>query len=273
MVAVRRSVLAVAVLVVAIGAVLLRAVASDAQLTTVPPTSPTTPTTLDITTFPTIVPTLPPFTTAPVPTRPPATTVPPPTTAPPATEPPTEPPATEPPATFRPNPTTPRPTTPPTTEPPPIPEPPPAVAAPPPGAVVPSTLPTGTGMTSDKVATEPGGVVTLTGGGCTPGAPVDVKLGDREIGTIQGTPDGRFIAILTLPQVIEVGRYDITITCGVVHTLPIDIVVASHLDSGNSQLVLVAFLGLVGVAVVRRGRRLYRSARPVVGAADRPVEP
>lgn len=225
-------------------------------LTTV---APTTTTTLVVTTFPTI---LPPFTTAPVPTRPPTTpltTAPPPTTQPP----PTEPPDTEPPATFRPTPTTPRATAPPPTEPPPT-EPPPSVSAPPPsiaGATT-TTLPVGTGMVSDKVSSEPGGTVTLTGGGCTPNAPVTVAVGDRVIGSIPGTPDGKFIAILNLPQLLEVGRHDIIITCGVVHSLPIDIVVASHLDSGNSVLALFIFFVLMVIALFRRRRLVLAKRAP-----------
>jgi hypothetical protein len=117
-------------------------------------------------------------------------------------------------------------------------------------------------MVSDKVASEPGGTVTLTGGGCTPNAPVTVALGDRVIGSIPGTPDGRFIAILNLPQVLEVGRYDITITCGVVHTLPIDIVVASHLDSGNSVLALFIFFVLMVIALFRRRRLVFPKKTP-----------
>jgi hypothetical protein len=137
--------------------------------------------------------------------------------------------------------------------------PPPDVSAPlpPPTGPAPTTtaLPAGVGMVSDKVASEPGGVVTLTGAGCTSNAPVNVKVGDREIGSIPGTPDGKFIAILNLPQLLEVGRYDITISCGVVHTVPIDIVVASHLDSGNSVLALFIFFVLLVIALFRLGRR------------------
>lgn len=197
-------------------------------------------------------------TTIPLTTVPPVTTVPPTTTA--TTQPPdTQPPDPGPSPTVRPTPTVPRATTPTPTEAPgstePLVVPPPDVAAPPPGPAPTTTaLPPGVGMVSDKVASEPGGVVTLTGSGCTPNAPVTVQVGDRVIGSIPGTPDGTFIAILSLPQLLEVGRYDITISCGIVHTVPIDIVVASHLDSGNSVLALFIFFVLMVIALFRRRR-------------------
>lgn len=225
--------------------------AALAQSTTEPPTTAAT-----TTTFATIVPTLPPFTTAPVPTRP-TTTIPTTltTTAPPATEPPPPEPDPEPAPAPRPTPTSPRATAPPSTEPPPV-EPPPSVAPPPAGPAPTTTaLPPGVGMVSDKVASEPGGVVTLTGGGCTPNAPVTVSIGDRVIGSIPGTRDGKFIAIVNLPQLIEVGRYDVRIACGVVHALPLDIVVASHFDSGNSVLALGVFLVLAAFALYHQLRR------------------
>ncbi len=123
-------------------------------------------------------------------------------------------------------------------------------------------------MVSDKVASEPGGVVTLTGGGCTPEGDVTVQVGDRMIGTIVATPEGKFIAILTLPQMIAVGRYDIVVTCGVVHTAPIDIVVTTNLDSGESVLALFIFFVLICIALWRR-RRLV----PPGGKGDPQPEP
>jgi uncharacterized membrane protein len=48
----------------------------------------------------------------------------------------------------------------------------------------------------------------------------------------------------------------------VVHTVPIDIIVASHLDSGNSVLALFIFFVLLVIALFRLLRRRGRLVEP-----------
>ncbi len=93
----------------------------------------------------------------------------------------------------------------------------------------------------------------LTGGGCLPGQPVAVSVGGEEVGTIPGRDDGGFIAILTLPDV-EPGRYDITIDCGTTFTIPVDVVVATSVESPNSVLALFIFFVLLALVLFRRRR-------------------
>jgi len=105
----------------------------------------------------------------------------------------------------------------------------------------------------DRPSTEPGGVVVLTGEGCTPGAPVQVGVDDLAVGSIPGQDNGRFVAVLTLPDLVP-GRYDIHIACGTTFTIPVDVVVATSVDSPNSVLALFIFFVLLALVLFRRRR-------------------
>lgn len=118
----------------------------------------------------------------------------------------------------------------------------------------------------DKPSTEPGGIVVLTGQGCVPNAPVSVGVADVAVGTIPGREDGVFVAILTLPD-FGPGRYDINVDCGTTFTIPVDVVVATAVDSPNSVLALFIFFVLLVLVLFRR-RRLHRPA-----ALDRTLNP
>ncbi len=108
-------------------------------------------------------------------------------------------------------------------------------------------------MRMDKPSSEPGGVVVLTGRGCVPDAPVSVGVADVAVGTIDGREDGVFVAILTLPD-FGPGRYDITVDCGTTFTIPIDVVVATSVESPNSVLALFIFFVLLVLVLFRRRR-------------------
>lgn len=110
----------------------------------------------------------------------------------------------------------------------------------------------------DKPSSEPGGVVVLTGEGCAPGAPVTVQVGDVAVGSIPGRDDGGVVAVLTLPD-LGPGRYDIRIDCGPTFTMPIDVVVATSVESPNSVLALFVFFVLLALVLFRR-RRIHPDA-------------
>ncbi|MCA1692722.1 MAG: hypothetical protein LC733_11195 [Actinobacteria bacterium] len=111
----------------------------------------------------------------------------------------------------------------------------------------------------DRPSSEPGGVVVLRGEGCSPGAPVAVVVGDVAVGSIPGLDDGSFVAILTLPD-FGPGRYDIDIDCGATSfTIPMDVVVATSVESPNSVLALFIFFVLLILVLFRR-RRIHRPA-------------
>lgn len=118
----------------------------------------------------------------------------------------------------------------------------------------------------DKPSTEPGGVVVLTGQGCVANAPVSVGVADVAVGTIPGREDGVFVAILTLPD-FGPGRYDINVDCGTTFTFPVDVVVATAVESPNSVLALFLFFVLLVLVLFRR-RRLQTPA-----ALDRSLSP
>ena len=105
----------------------------------------------------------------------------------------------------------------------------------------------------DRPSSEPGGVVVLRGEGCALGVPVAVGVGDVAVGSIPGEGDGTFVAVLTLPD-FGPGRYDIRIDCGTIFTIPIDVVVATSVESPNSVLALVIFFVLLVLVLFRRGR-------------------
>lgn len=113
-------------------------------------------------------------------------------------------------------------------------------------------------MRMDKPSAEPGGVVVLTGQGCVPGAPVSVSVADVAVGSIPGREDGVFVAILTLPD-FGPGRYDINVDCGTTFTVPVDLVVATAVNSPNSVLALFIFFVLLVLVLFRR-RRLHPPA-------------
>jgi len=137
----------------------------------------------------------------------------------------------------------------------------PDVSSPPPPEGSPAPV-----MRMDKPSTEPGGVVVLTGTGCAPLVPVAVAVGDTVVGSIDGRDDGRFVAVLTLPDVGP-GRYDIHVACGTTFTIPIDVVVATSVDSPNSVLALFIFFVLLALVLFRR-RRV-----PQPNTVGRAVEP
>ena len=199
-----------------------------------------------------------------------STTAPPPTPVP--TTPPTAPPATDPPVEPRP-PSTPAPNRPPATRPATpavsrttlpftpsleVAEPsedevvdqPPEVPAEPTVPASPLVPPV---LRMDRPSSEPGGSVVLTGEGCVPDAPVRVGVADVAVGAIAGRDDGGFVAILTLPD-FGPGRYDITVDCGTAFTMPIDVVVATSVETPNSVLALFIFFVLLALVLFRRRR-------------------
>lgn len=130
----------------------------------------------------------------------------------------------------------------------------------PPGPLVPPSL------RMDKPSVEPGGVVVLTGEGCFPDRPVAVAVAGEAVGAIEGRPDGFFIAILTLPDVGP-GRYDIDIDCGTMFTVPIDVVVATTVESPNSVLALFIFFVLLVLVLFRRRRIHHRRVEEGISAS------
>lgn len=228
----------------------------------VAPTTTAAPTTVVRTTTTTVV-----NTTAPPPTPAPTTppTAPPPTDpGPPPAPPPTRPPATTPPAPRATTPARPGTTLPFTpslevAEPDPVadpetveqtPEGGPDQPVPPTGPASPLVPPV---VRMDRPSSEPGGVVVLTGEGCVPDAPVRVAVADVAVGSIAGRDDGGFVAILTLPD-FGPGRYDISVDCGTALILPIDVVVATSVESPDSVLALFIFFVLVVLVLFRRRR-------------------
>jgi len=113
----------------------------------------------------------------------------------------------------------------------------------------------------DKPSSEPGGVVVLRGEGCVPGVAVAVGVADIAVGSIPGQDDGGFVAVLTLPDVGP-GRYDIHVDCGTTFTIPIDVVVATSVDSPNSVLALFVFFVLLALVLFRRRRIHHPAASP-----------
>lgn len=107
----------------------------------------------------------------------------------------------------------------------------------------------------DKPSSEPGGVVILNGLGCAPGAAVVVGVAGVDVGSIPARDDGGFVAVLTLPD-FGPGRYDIHVDCGTTFTIPIDVVVATSVDSPDSVLALFVFFVLAVIALFRRRRLL-----------------
>jgi uncharacterized protein (TIGR03382 family) len=105
----------------------------------------------------------------------------------------------------------------------------------------------------NRPSSEPGGVVVLTGTGCAPGVPVAFLVGDLAVGSIAGQDDGGFVALLTLP-VLGPGRYDIHVDCSTTFTIPIDVVVATSVESPNSVLALFVFFVLLALVLFRRRR-------------------
>jgi len=105
----------------------------------------------------------------------------------------------------------------------------------------------------NRPSSEPGGVVVLTGTGCAPGVPVAVGVADVAVGSIAGQDDGGFVAVLTLPD-FGPGRYDIHVDCGTTFTIPIDVVVATSVESPNSVLALFIFFVLLVLVLFRRRR-------------------
>jgi len=101
-----------------------------------------------------------------------------------------------------------------------------------------------------------------------------VAVNDLAVGSIAGRDDGRFVAVLTLPD-LDPGRYQIHIDCGTTFTVPIDIVVATSVHSPNSVLALFIFFVLLVLVLFRRRRvaRRARRATPSPGAEVEAMSP
>jgi len=113
--------------------------------------------------------------------------------------------------------------------------------------------PPGSSVDLSSPSVEPGGNLTVTGSGCDPAVAVDATIGGARVGTSVADPSGRFSVTVDVPD-LPVGRYDLVVSCGPVFTTPIDIVVATAADVGNSTLALFVFFILLALVLFRRRR-------------------
>jgi len=64
----------------------------------------------------------------------------------------------------------------------------------------------------DSVTVSPGSDLRLSGGGCSPEAPVDVSVRERPVAVARADASGVYTVVATLPD-LPLGRHTITATC------------------------------------------------------------
>ncbi|WP_405161700.1 hypothetical protein OG203_36080 [Nocardia sp. NBC_01499] len=107
----------------------------------------------------------------------------------------------------------------------------------------PQLLPAALELTPSTVG--PGAGVTASGHGCDPRAPVDVAIGGVAAGKTVAGVDGAFEVPL-VTGAVDVGRYQVTATCGRTLVAPLDVVLVSSIGAGTSTLTVILFILLLG---------------------------
>ncbi len=117
----------------------------------------------------------------------------------------------------------------------------------------PTTPPVPQGLELSIAAVPVGEDLTVSGTGCSPGAPVEVTFGGVPAGTATADATGRFEAPLSAAAV-ETGRYQVSAECGGAAplTAPLDVVLVSSTGGSSSTMVVIVFFLLVGLLVFRR---------------------
>jgi hypothetical protein len=95
--------------------------------------------------------------------------------------------------------------------------------------------------------------VTVTGGGCDPGAPVALEIGGRPVASGLAGADGSFSVGADVPSLM-VGRYGVTASCGPLLSTTLDVVLVSQVDRGTTTLAVLVFFVLLALAIIRRQR-------------------
>jgi hypothetical protein len=112
-------------------------------------------------------------------------------------------------------------------------------------------------------SSEPGGVITAGGKGCTPNAPVQLFVDGLEVlGQLNARADGTFRASIDLPDNLGVGRRRVQADCGVILEGTLDLVSSTQSNTpagplGGTLLVVMFFL-LRAQSLGGKGRQVLR---------------
>ncbi|ELB87710.1 hypothetical protein Rwratislav_38456 [Rhodococcus wratislaviensis IFP 2016] len=107
------------------------------------------------------------------------------------------------------------------------------------------------GLVFNSPAVRQGEEVTVTGGGCPPGAAVAMSLGGAPLGEVVADGTGTFEVPMSSGPT-DVGRYEVAANCGPTFTAPLDVVLVSQAGGSTSTAVVVVFFLLIGLLLYRR---------------------